>query len=494
MIFGSVCSGIEAASVASKALGWLPAFFSEIEKYPSRALRHHYPETPNHGDMTKFEEWEINGTIRLLCGGTPCQSFSVAGLRKGLDDARGNLMLTFGEMAAKLRPEWIFWENVAGVLSSNGGQDFGAFLGLISARNVPTPKGGWGKAGVIPAYGNAYGIAYRLFDAQYFGVAQRRRRVFVVGYLGDWRPAAAVLFERESMQGNPAPSRKTGEKIAPCVTNGSPFSRTGNERVEAEAMLVTGSHWDGDNAHPTLNQSAQNSGGIGQSNQELFSQRGGGLVRHLLRPEHIDGGETSRKRSARHDGSPCHDRGPDVVAVPICWDEEINARENLSGAVIRGGDGGRHAGVYVPHAVAFAQNTRDEARLVNGDAAIVGALAANAGIKQTSYVGCFKGGQGSKAGGIGWDEDVAPTLSAADSGTNRTTTLMQGMAVRRLTPVECERLQGFPDGYTEIPDPNGKPTPDGHRYKALGNSWAVPNVKWIFERIDFVDKVLRNAT
>lgn len=220
MIFGSVCSGIEAASVASAPLGWKAAFFSEIEKFPSQVLEHRNKGVPNLGDMTKFEEWEINDGIKLLCGGTPCQSFSVAGLRKGLDDSRGNLMLTFGEMAAKLRPQWLFWENVPGVLSSSAGRDFGAFLGLISGREVSPPKDGWGKAGVVQGYGNAYGIAYRIFDAQYFGVAQRRRRVFVVGHAGDWHRAAAVLLEPESLRGDSAPRRETGQGTARGVEIG----------------------------------------------------------------------------------------------------------------------------------------------------------------------------------------------------------------------------------------------------------------------------------
>ena len=185
MRFLSVCSGIEAASSAWKPLGWRPVAFSEIEPFPCAVLSHHYPDVPNYGDMTNFKDWPDHA-IDLLCGGTPCQSFSVAGLRKGLDDPRGNLMLTFGAIAAKYRPKWLVWENVPGVLSSNGGRDFGTFLGML------------GQLG--------YGFAYRVLDAQYFGVAQRRRRVFVVGCLGDWRSAAAVLFERHSLQGHPAPS------------------------------------------------------------------------------------------------------------------------------------------------------------------------------------------------------------------------------------------------------------------------------------------------
>ena len=199
MRFLSVCSGIEAASVAWNPLGWEAVAFSEIEPFPCAVLAHHYPSVPNWGDMTKFQEWP-DADVDLLCGGTPCQSFSVAGLRKGLADPRGNLMLTFGAIAAKYRPRWLVWENVPGVLSSNGGRDFGAFLGML------------GQLG--------YGFAYRVLDAQYFGVPQRRRRVFVVGCLGDWRRAAAVLFERHSMSGDSAPRREQG-KVAPTIPSRS---------------------------------------------------------------------------------------------------------------------------------------------------------------------------------------------------------------------------------------------------------------------------------
>jgi len=194
----SVCSGIEAASVAWHSLGWTPVAFSEIEKFPSQVLAHHHPNVPNLGDMTKFKEWKLNEPIDLLVGGTPCQAFSVAGLRKGLADPRGNLTLTFLAMAEHFRPRWIVWENVPGVLSDKTGA-FGSLLG------------GLGELG--------YGWAYRVLDAQYFGVAQRRRRVFVVGHSGgQWQRAAAVLFEPESLRWDSAPSREPGERTAGTVT------------------------------------------------------------------------------------------------------------------------------------------------------------------------------------------------------------------------------------------------------------------------------------
>ena len=309
MKYGSVCSGVEAASAAWHPLGWKPEWFSEIEKFPSAVLAHHYPDVPNLGDMTKFKEW-LNDPIDVLVGGTPCQSFSVAGLRKGLDDPRGNLMLTYLAITAQYQPKWVVWENVPGVLSSNRGRDFGTFLGAL------------GQLG--------YGFAYRVLDAQYLGVAQRRRRVFVVGHLGDWRRAAAVLFERESLSGHPAPSRETGEKAAPTVTQGAAYD-------------------------------------------------------------------------------------PETETLPVAF-----------------------------------------------------------------------GAQNSSSQGDSVSEHVAPTLDKS-----KTPAVANKSQVRRLTPIECERLQGFPDNYTQIPWRNKAPEdcPDGPRYKAMGNSMAVPVMRWIGERIQMVEEL-----
>ncbi len=206
MRFGSVCSGVEAASIAWQPLGWKAQFFSEIDKFPSAVLNHHYPDVPNYGDMTKFKEWNAE-TIDLLVGGTPCQSFSIAGLRKGMEDPRGNLSLTYIAMADRFKPKWVVWENVPGVLSSNKGRDFGTFISAL------------GEIG--------YGFSWRILDAQYFGVPQRRRRLFVVGHLGNWKRAAEVLFEPESLSGHPAPSREASEvssRVFPCLTGGGPGS------------------------------------------------------------------------------------------------------------------------------------------------------------------------------------------------------------------------------------------------------------------------------
>jgi DNA (cytosine-5)-methyltransferase 1 len=380
MRYGSVCSGIEAATVAWHSLGWVPSFFSEIEKFPREVLAHHYPDVPLHGDFTTISENQY-GSINLLVGGTPCQSFSVAGLRKGLDDERGNLSLEFIKLAQRERPRWVVWENVPGVLSSNGGKDFGSFLGAL------------GEIG--------YGFAYRVLDAQYFGVAQRRRRVFVVGYFGDWRRAAAILFERESLRGNPAPSREKGEKPAPTVTAGPPFSRTGNDRVECDAYI----------------------------------------------PEVANTLQTTANDYSRADG---------FNAIALA--ENTIGRKPMNGG---NGNGFTEGGpMYTLNATgvhgvaAFPSNANSMAVAVDV-------------YNQTI------------------DGQTAATLTKACGGSNTSGPKVMQSSVRRLTPTECERLQGFPDGYTNIKDK----CPDGPRYKSLGNSMAVPVMKWIGERIQMVDSI-----
>ena len=210
MRYLSVCSGVEAATTAWHDLGWTPVAFSEIEKFPSEVLAHHYPKTQNMGDMTKYKEWNLD-SVGLLVGGTPCQSFSVAGLRKGLEDPRGNLALTYVGILDKFRPKWCIWENVPGVLSSNGGRDFGSFLGALAECG--------------------YGFAYRVLDAQYFGVPQRRRRVFVVGCLGDWEAPAKVLLEREGLRRDTPPSREKRQEVTGVTAVSSGSDSQGRGRI-----------------------------------------------------------------------------------------------------------------------------------------------------------------------------------------------------------------------------------------------------------------------
>ena len=405
MRYLSVCSGIEAATVAWHPLGWKAVAYSEIERFPSEVLAHHYPNTPNVGDMTKFKEWTNVSDVDLLVGGTPCQSFSVAGLRKGLDDPRGNLMLTYLAIADKYRPRWLVWENVFGVLSSNGGKDFGVFLGAL------------GELG--------YGFAYRVLDAQYFGVAQRRRRVFVVGYLGDWRPAAAVLFERHSLSGHPAPSREKREGITPSTE--SSVDSNGLQRTVGTLCA---------DSHPGA-----------YSGQDAYTGR--------LIPSPAFSLQGAGHTSQNSQGSG--------------WNEEVSFTLNRLDV----------HGVVQPVYEMHGQDSR--VRELGDVCTTVSATYGTGG-----------GNVPVTIQPIGFDVynqaltgDIAKTI---DTGRDysRVPNVLQHMAVRRLTAVECERLQGFPDNYTDIKTKN-KPTPDGPRYKSLGNSMAVPVMRWIGERIQKVE-------
>ena len=410
MKYLSVCSGIEAATVAWHPLGWQPVAFGEIEKFPRQVLQHHYPNTPNWGDMTKFKEWQ-DADVNVFVGGTPCQSFSVAGLRKGLDDPRGNLMLTYLAIAARYRPQWLVWENVPGVLSSNAGLDFASLLR------------GMGELG--------YGFAYRILDAQYFGVAQRRRRVFVIGYLGNWRPAAAVLFERHSLSGHPAPSRKAREGVAANAREGAASSRW---LAEISSTLDT-----------------------------TFGTKQG------LEDQHVNAG--------------CPMFVPAVKTL-VGLQDCNNFSSEITGTIVTREGCAADTAHMVMQPISLAENTigrkpenggNHDGFTENGPMYTLNATGVH-GVAQPTIV------HGTQDPCV---SDIAFAQGRNNGGEN---VMVQAMAVRRLTPVECERLQGFPDNYTDIKF-KGKATPDGPRYKALGNSMAVPVMAWIGKRIQEVDAI-----
>lgn len=460
MNYLSVCSGIEAATVAWHPLGWKPFAFAEIEKFPSAVLAHHYPSIPNLGDMTKFKDWP-DADVDVLVGGTPCQSFSVAGLRKGLADPRGNLCLTYLAIADKYRPEWLLWENVPGVLSSDGGRDFGAFLG------------GLGQLG--------YGWSYRVLDAQYvrvdgFGraVPQRRRRVFVVGNLRDWRRSAAVLFERESLQGHTPPRRQAGQRVAPTISARPTGGGGLGTDFDLDGGLVPST---GDVSH------CLNAGGMGRQDYETETVI---AVAHALRAEGFDASEdgtgrgtplvpiafdttqiTSKaNRSQPQPGDPCHPLAAGAHAPCIAFsakDHGGDASENVSPTLRAGGFTSSHANAGVMPAVAWAIGSH--------------AGAADADVSNRSH-------ESGGPVGLGIQEELAHSLRSG-----RTQSVGTAWAVRRLTPRECERLQGFPDGYTDVPWRNKNWTPDGPRYKALGNSMAVNVMRWIGRRIELTSQL-----
>jgi len=438
MKYLSVCSGIEAATVAWHHMGWTPVAFSEIEPFPSAVLAHHYPHVPNLGDMTKYKEWNLNGSIDVLVGGTPCQSFSVAGLRKGLEDPRGNLMLTYCGILDKFRPKWFIWENVPGVLSSNRGRDFGSFLGAVAELG--------------------YGFAYRVLDAQYFGVAQRRRRVFVVGCLGDWRSAAEVLFESDCLRRDTTKGRKARERTAYPIADSAgalqarDYKGINSDDAHAGGKLIV---YETHPADSRINE-------MGETCQTVTSRWGTGGGNVPL----VQAFRKSRRAQSTEDYETWVDDG------------KANTLNTFDLGDVR-----------TTHAVAYSlredakANTFSATELDVSNA--IGALrpSPQSHHAQVFVAHTFKVRGGCEGGGKGYlgQDEKAFTIS-----TTQDQQLYANMAVRRLTPIECERLQGFPDNYTDI-KPKSKATPDGPRYKALGNSMAVPCMAWIGEGIDMIE-------
>ena len=404
MRYLSVCSGIEAASVAWHHLGWEPVGFSEIEPFPAAVLAHRFPNIPNYGDMTQHESWPITrGAIDLLVGGTPCQSFSVAGLRQGLADPRGNLMLTYLAIADRLRPRWLVWENVPGVLSSGGGRDFGTFLGSLVELG--------------------YGWAYRVLDAEYIrvgrwprAVPQRRRRVFVVGRLiergaRDWAAPGEVLALAEGLQRNLEARRAKGKGVAADAEEGSRSGCITSHRV-APTLETTAHDYSRADGFTMIAQPT--AGTLGTRGLRSHTELDGHGAYIPVAPVPYDLFQITApvNRQNRVPGDPCHTLAKDNAA---------------------------HA------AVAF-HPTQDPISSTNGSTHCMG---------------------------------------TKSSRGDATIAVAQSMTVRRLTPRECERLQGFPDDWTMIPY-RGKPAeqcPDGPRYKALGNSMACNCMAWIGERI-----------
>lgn len=442
MRYGSLCSGIEAATVAWDPLGWTPAWFSEIAPFPCAVLAHHYPTVPNLGDMTQITEADLaaRGAIDVLVGGTPCQSFSVAGLRKGLADPRGNLALEFLRILDRTRARWMVWENVPGVLSSAGGRDFGAFLG------------GLGELG--------YGWSYRVLDAQYFGLAQRRRRVFVVGHLGDWRRAAAVLLERASLRGDPAPSREAGAGVAGYLDGGAHGGGFDDNDARAGKCVTHSLRADGFDA------------------SEDGTGRGTPLVAAPLTANY-------GKQPDNSDATP-----PNLVAYQ-CHGSNVGPM-----GTVRAGNGNETGGVpflAAPLTAGGHPNSNAPGRRKEDDVNLVAFH-----LTQDPISGdlspCLSKGSAAGAASVGVcvPSTVGPlrtnNRNNSDGATEAKMHVPTRAGVRRLTPRECERLQGFPDDYTFVPH-RGKPSADGPRYRALGNSMAVPVMRWIGRRIAAVDAI-----
>ncbi len=490
MRYLDVCAGISASSVAWKPLGWEAAAYSEIEPAPRAILEHRQGAlpvgwdhrhaagsntTPLFGDFTQIEAHHV-GPIDLLVGGTPCQDFSVAGLRAGMDGDRGNLSLEFLRLADRTRPRWLVWENVPGVLSIDGGRAFGAILG------------GLGELG--------YGFAYRVLDAQHFGVPQRRRRVFVVGYLGDHRRAAAVLFERYGMSGHPAPRAISGKAVAALTSAGVGTCGADDNQGQAGHLIAAaiadtlpaGGNSTGGNRYPGTSAETASSylvpfASIGNGEyapgvgtiRAKGADCGGGSETLITRPMPFDTTQITSpsNRSNPKAGDPCHPLAAGMHPPAIAFTSKDHGQDAGSLAPTLRSMSGKHANAGGQVAVAIPINPN----AMRGDSCALTPSIDAAGKLRLRDPGL----------GVGEDGDPADTLQAAGPGAVGTAS-----AVRRLTPRECERLQGFPDDYTLVPN-RGKPMADGPRYKALGNSMAVPVMRWIGERIEAVEALAERA-
>lgn len=457
MKYGEICSGINAPTVAVEGMGWKPVFFSEIEPFPSAVSAHHYPEVPNAGDFTTINADQYE-QIDLLIGGTPCQSFSMAGLRGGMDDERGNLTLEFAKLADRLNPAWFIWENVPGVFSIDSGETFGRilskFAGYPDGHVFQCPDGGWRNFGIACQYDrDSYGLAWRVLDAQYVrtdkhphAIPQRRRRVFVVGYRGDWRRAAAVLFEPESLQRN-NPTRRKKESVASALTaNGVGTCGADDNQGQANHLI----------ASPALNAVyGDKSQRYGDDVPLVYSETGQSNTYDMRAFGEYGNGESSSTVKARD-----YKDATDLVIGFDARGSQASVTGEISGPLRCMGNNKSHANDGSHSAIAFAENSRAEVRLEGGDGAVAGAVSTGGG----------KAGQGT------------PT-TAGDFG------------VRRLMPIEAERLMGVPDGYTAIPW-KGKPAgqcPDTPRYKALGNSMCTNVIRWIAQRIEAVQSCIESS-
>jgi len=476
--FGSVCSGIEAASVAWHPLGWRAAWLAEIEPFPAAALAHHYPTIPNLGDMTTIARRVLIGEVSapdVLAGGTPCQAFSVAGLRNSLADARGNLTLKFVELANAIdlsrsragKPACVIkWENVPGVLNTKDNA-FGCFLAGLAGEDDPLqpPGGKWSNAGCV--YGPTRSVAWRTLDAQYFGVAQRRRRVFVVSSARPGFDPAQVLFEWDSVRRDSAPSRETGQEAAGTLTGSTGGS---DENDACSGYLQSVECFGGNRTSGPLDVStALNASGTASGRQDFESETF--VVHGSQDPDTLHEMAHTLGRNQGQENAVCV---PHVDIMPTL----------RSGGGSKASHGAMSGDSKDEYLVPVAFDTTQITSQANRSNPLPGdpchPLAAGAHAPAIAYTTKLHNTGSNNAGKI--IEERTPCLDACSSEP----ALRTASQVRRLTPVECERLQGFPDGYTAIPW-RGKPAdqcPDGPRYKALGNSWAVPVARWIGRRIN----------
>lgn len=475
LIYGSICSGIEAATVAWEPLGWKAAWFSEIEAFPSAVLAERWPEVVNLGDMTKIAAAVRAGKVQapdVMVGGTPCQAFSIAGLRNGLADARGQLTLSYVELAnaidAKRRergePESIFvWENVPGVLTSHDNA-FGCFLaGLAGESCELEPSGGkWTHSGCV--YGPQRTIAWIVKDAQYFGVAQRRKRVFVVASARKGFDPGQVLFESEGVHRDTPPSREPQTAVAALTARG--VGTCGADDNQAQAGHIIAECANGDISH-TLKAEGFDGSEDGTGRGVPVIAFGGGNT-----GGNIDVAACLTARGQRIDFE------VETFAVHGTQDPDTNLELAHTLGRNHGQENACIAFSYKDHGADASEDLSPTLRAGNSDSSN-----ANSGQPPAICIQHASIGRHDDAGpqGKGWQEDVAFTMDSRASAD----AVQFGAQVRRLMPVECERLQGFPDNHTLISWRGKVATecPDGPRYRAIGNSMAVPVMRWIGERI-----------
>ena len=552
MRYGSVCSGIEAATVAWKPLGWECAFVSEIDKFPAAVLKERFPEVPNLGDFSKIQRGDYRGDIDLLVGGTPCQAFSIAGLRKGLKDERGNLALEFAKLAFRTHAKWVVWENVPGVLSSGKGGDFAAFLSLLVGWEVRVPDGKWRKAGLVTGAPGCFNVGWRVLDAQYTrvqqfprAIPQRRRRVILVGSLGSWEDCAKVLFDGE-MCGGDAPPRREARQAAP-----------GNAGAGVESTGWRFSWWDGGQRASTL--TTRSIGQMMPDKDQLpcvidtrwHIYADDGSCPSLLATDYKEPKAVCDPCPTLDASYPGKQNNQDVTKL-VCYenhgqDSRIKDCGEVAPAIpAQAGTGGNnlplvqkvfaidsmasnamksrnpHSGsreidvattldttnpspsknqggmAIVEEAVAIAENVigRKVENGGNGVGAKEGVCYTldTVGVHGVCYPIDMTNVDGREKHPMGKAYDELGTAAYSLTRRRPSGVCLPGV-VRRLVPVECERLMGFPDGWTQIPW-RGKPAgecPDGPRYKALGNSMCTNVMAWIGERIAAAVKEIENG-
>ena len=491
MKYASVCSGVEAASLAWMPLGWQAAWFSEIEPFPCAVLKKRYPNVPNLGDMTKIRVENlqngdqkyygadgtnviVSGGVDLLVGGTPCQGFSIAGKQGGLNDDRSVLCLTYIKLLETMRPRWFVWENVPGVFSTNEGDDFKEFIRQIDEIG--------------------YHVAWRVLDAQYVrvdgfprAVPQRRRRVFVIGHLGGWQYPAEVLFEQNCLFRDTPPCRVKGKGFTSDVKRCVGATSTVRMRAGCEGggkgalvskelsltlaaagndqVLFYNRHWNKSGVNPTLNQCNAGSGIIGSSNLVVNCYNGSNRITY---------NNTAPVFYNWHSQS--------VHASKI----EDDVSPTIPAAMGMGGTN-MTTPVFIQDTIAIAENVINR-KPENGGNGIGAQQEISYTLNSTGVMGVCYGVDVYNQQITG---DVAGTLTSASGEPNTSgPKVMSRATVRRLLPVECERLMGFPDNHTRIPW-KGKPAkecPDAPRYKACGNSMCVNVMRWIGLRIEIVER------